>query len=174
MLKLSRLNMEIWEPILGYEEYYEVSNTGKVRSKHVRNLGQVLKVWDSGRGYLFCNLYKNGHKYNGYIHKLVAANFVHGYSEGLVVNHKDGNKKNNLWSNLEWITHMENIQHASSMGFILRGSKCNLSKLSEDQVMEIRMFKESKSITDKELGLLYGVDPSVINRIINRKTWKHL
>lgn len=43
------------------------------------------------------------------IHRLVAKYFCKGYFEGAVVNHKDANKHNNMASNLEWVTHKENI-----------------------------------------------------------------
>lgn len=45
-------------------------------------------------------------------HKAVALMFVDGYKDGLIINHKDGNKTNNLYTNLEWVTHKENTQHA--------------------------------------------------------------
>lgn len=50
------------------------------------------------------------------IHRLVAELFVDGKEDGLVVNHKDGNKLNNHWSNLEWVTTQRNIEHAFEIG----------------------------------------------------------
>ena len=46
------------------------------------------------------------------IHKAVALMFVDGYKDGLIINHKDGNKKNNLYTNLEWVTAKENTAHS--------------------------------------------------------------
>lgn len=49
------------------------------------------------------------------VHQFIAYFLVPGYQEGLVVNHKDGNKQNNHPSNLEWITQKENIAHAKAI-----------------------------------------------------------
>lgn len=42
---------------------------------------------------------------------MVAEAFVDGWFEGAEVNHKDLNKLNNKWDNLEWVTHSENQKH---------------------------------------------------------------
>lgn len=46
------------------------------------------------------------------VHRLVAKYFVSGYFEGAVVNHKDGNNRNNHASNLEWVTQRDNIHQS--------------------------------------------------------------
>lgn len=43
------------------------------------------------------------------VHQLVAQAFVPGWFDGAVVNHKDANKLNNYYTNLEWITQKENV-----------------------------------------------------------------
>lgn len=45
------------------------------------------------------------------MHRLVAKYFCKGYSKYKVVNHKDGNRKNNNFKNLEWVSHSENLKH---------------------------------------------------------------
>lgn len=51
-----------------------------------------------------------------FVHRLVAFYFVPGYQEDLVVNHIDGDKSNNLFTNLEWVTRSENDLHAFALG----------------------------------------------------------
>lgn len=46
------------------------------------------------------------------VHRLVAKYFVPGYFDGAVVNHKDGNNRNNHASNLEWVTQRDNIHQS--------------------------------------------------------------
>lgn len=47
-----------------------------------------------------------------FVHRVVALHFVDGYFDGAVVNHKDGNKSNNHYTNLEWVSRSDNNKHA--------------------------------------------------------------
>jgi phosphoketolase len=101
---------EVFKPILGYEGYYNISNKGRVYSL-ISN--KILKTWFDGRGYYQrIRLCKDGKRKSYDIHRLVASTFVSGYREGLEVNHKDEDKRNNNPENLEWVTHAENMLHS--------------------------------------------------------------
>lgn len=103
---------EIWKQITGYEDLYEVSNLGRVRS--VR--GRLLSQNKDPSGYMKINLSRFGtHKLNR-IHRLVAAHFISNPLNKVSVNHKDGNKLNNHVDNLEWNTWKENSDHAIRTG----------------------------------------------------------
>ena len=105
---------EIWKDIEGYEGIYQVSNLGCVKALNYKRTGKekILKQRNK-RGYCCVGLYKDGKQKWCLVHRLVAFAFVDGYTEGLVVNHKDENKQNNAWTNLEWCTQQENVQHSS-------------------------------------------------------------
>lgn len=109
---------EIWMPIAGYEDRYEVSNTGKVRSLNYRMTGKKkeLKPITQGKGYHAVGLCKNGKMRWGKVHRLVADAFIPNPENKREVNHKDGNKKNNHADNLEWATASENQKHAYRIG----------------------------------------------------------
>lgn len=103
--------MENWKDIVGYEQKYQVSDCGNVRSLDYKHTGtaQNLKPVVTSCGYLIVCLYKNGKHQNHYVHRLVADAFcdnTKGYAE---INHKDENKTNNHASNLEWCTRKENL-----------------------------------------------------------------
>lgn len=111
---------EDWKDIEGYEGLYQVSCEGRVRSleRVVRRNGAttktlksvILKPQKQANGYLFACLSKNGERKQFLIHRLVAKAFISGHGE---VNHIDEDKTNNCVSNLEWVTHSENIRHGS-------------------------------------------------------------
>lgn len=91
--------------IKGYQGIYGVSNTGIVYSiKRQR----VLR-FDKSSGYSRVVLQKNKTKKRFLVHRLVALHFVDGYFEEAIVNHIDGNKLNNHYSNLEWCNQSHNL-----------------------------------------------------------------
>lgn len=118
--------METWRPIRGYEGLYEVSNTGKVRSVDRKtprkdnsvmvNKGRELKLNTTPKGYLRVTITKECKKKNFLVHRLVAEAFVLNLEELEQVNHLDGNKANNDFSNLEWTTNYQNHIHAEYEG----------------------------------------------------------
>lgn len=118
---------EIWKDIKNYEGYYQVSNTGKIRSldryiisklkntDKVKIKGKTLKLVIRG-SYYSIQLFKNG-KYNQRpIHRIVAETFIANVQNKPQINHIDGNKLNNYIDNLEWCTQSENMKHAYDIG----------------------------------------------------------
>jgi len=163
--------MEHFKKIKGYENY-SVSNYGKIRNDKT---GRILKPGDNGRGYLFVNLCKNGICKHHKIHRLVANAFILNPENKPTVNHIDGCKINNYVENLEWCTNKENTQHAVDKGLKDdKGSKNGNSKLSEKEVLNIRRLYKTGDYTYPDLGKMFGVDQTVIGKIVNRKLWKHI
>lgn len=117
---------ELWKDVEGYEGFYQVSFTGKVRSKNrevanwgngTRNIkGKRLVSYIGKRGYPVVDLWKGGKRKMCTVHRLMAQVFLKNPEEKKCINHKDGDKTNNLLDNLEWATHSENIIHAYENG----------------------------------------------------------
>jgi hypothetical protein len=114
--------MEIWKNIEGYENLYQISNYGKVKSlSHINNLGKLrpecmLKDRYTDRGYNTAVLYNNGKRNTFKVHRLVAKAFIKNILNKPHINHIDGNKSNNFVLNLEWVTISENQKHAFKIG----------------------------------------------------------
>lgn len=122
---MANIEKEIWKDVTGYEGLYQVSSFGNVRSleRYVWSNNQ----WGKYLRYCPAKKLKNVLHPNGYYrvdlcgklysnHHLVAIAFISCKPEKKEVNHKDGNKLNNHFLNLEWVTKSENIRHADRTG----------------------------------------------------------
>lgn len=147
---------EIWKRMSGFEGYYEISQLG-----HVRMVGNIvlLKQSVTNKGYLYVTLSKDGIAKKFTVHRLVALSFLSGRG---IVNHKDGNKKNNNVNNLEWSTYSENNLHAYKNGlkkaaFNTKGGKSHVSFKSvivgtHIQTGEKVYFEGAKDMRSKGFG----------------------
>lgn len=124
-------------------------------------------------GYLATTIrYAPGKAYLNTVHQLVFLYFNGPYDHKKTINHKDGNKKNNRLSNLELVTHSENMKHAYRNGLKIAGTGNHSPnhKLTEDIVRKIR--KEYKFKNGGELARKYGTTHFNVWCIMKRISWK--
>jgi len=157
---------ERWRTIAGHPNY-EVSDHGRVRrvTNSYRNIykkGFILKPLPNGRGHFQLKL--NGKM--RYVHRLVLIAFVGPCPEGCECNHKDGVKANNHLSNLEWVTHSENMKHGYRTGLTSKGIKLN-----PQEVWLIRKLLKSNLLLQPQIAMMFKVNPSTISRINTGKYW---
>lgn len=138
--------MEHWRDIEGHPNH-EVSDLGRVRNKKT---GRIMKQFETRNGYMQTQMDKKSER----IHRLVATAFYPGDHEGLEVNHKDTDKRNNRADNLEWTTRSENIVHSFQHGV----RKSNLNNDLRRKGNKIATEKMSKPVLVLETGECY---PSV-------------
>lgn len=153
---------EEWRPVKGWEGYYEVSNTGKVRSldRQMHNYikkGRVLKPHDNGHSYLNVGLHAPNKKdKHAYIHILVATAFIPNPDNLREVNHKDFNKQNNCVENLEWVSGRENKLHymkskRAKLAYTERSEKLNrkwVLKILDNKMDILTRFDKGYSINE--------------------------
>lgn len=180
---------EKWLPCPGFEDHYEVSDHGRLRSRAIfiphdgswnKDIGGYIKKVKMHNqqvnryGYLHSKLCKYGKCNHRTIHRLVATAFLENPNKHPQVNHIDGNKMNNHVDNLEWVSRSGNIKHAYDTGLMnsdhLKGSKHHNAKLTEDDVRAIRASDKSR----KELMEEYGISYSTLKDVLNFKSWKHV
>ncbi|MBR8343070.1 HNH endonuclease [Burkholderia ambifaria] len=170
---------EIWKKIPGYEDRYEVSNLGRVRS-FVTGTGSkgavhyLTQDTSNKRGYRRVTLAMNRKNQKFLVHKLVASLFVGpAPTPEHEVNHIDCDTSNNRWDNLEWMTDQENHDYKCSLGRQPRGITHGLSKLSEAEVREIRDLY-AKGANRNAIRKQFGISHIHCTRIVNREVWEHL
>ena len=162
----------MWKSINGYDGYYEVSDTGEVRSvdryvfettwKHIGKKrflkGSLMKLThskprDRDDGYDVVNLRKNGTSWVAPVHILVAKAFIPNPNNLPTVNHIDGDKHNNNVSNLEWASYSENNTHALRNGLRSpRGNAISQYTLNGEYVASYKSACEAARITGLSRG----------------------
>ena len=121
---------ENWKPIIGYEGKYDVSDYGRVRKSN----GKILTPKPANNGYLRSTYGMD----RDYTHRLVAKHFVPNPNHYPEVNHIDGNKHNNHYSNLEWCTRKQNCEHASRTGLINKNSPLRKQAILANRLISVQ------------------------------------
>lgn len=146
---------EIWKPVNGYEDLYEVSNYGRVRC--IKN-GYIKKTYTQKNGYVSIHLSKNDITKNYLIHRLVALAFIQNNdpTNKTEVNHKDEDKTNNCADNLEWCTRSYNMSYG--------GAVKRMAQKHSNPVIQYTLEGEYVNYfnSSMEVKRCYGFDNSLI------------
>jgi len=194
--------MEIWKKIVGYETDYEVSNQGNVRSiekiiiksdgkKYTRKAKNLKPALDP-KGYYRFAVSEIGKKLTTLkVHREVCKAFLPNPENKPFVNHINAIKSDNNLENLEWCTHMENVNHAIKMGLIKmsytederrtfvnktikKGSQIGNSKITEEIVLEMRKMYIPGDFSYQKVADYFGVSKKTAMGAIKRTQWKHV
>ena len=137
---------EIWKDIEGYEDLYQVSNMGRVKSL-TRNI--ILKNQIVRNGYEGVVLSVNNIRKGYYIHRLVATAFIPNPDNLPQVNHRDENPSNNRVDNLEWCDGKYNINYGTCIAKRARSKSKKVLQFKPDGTF----IKEWKSTMDVQINL---------------------
>lgn len=163
---------------------YQVSSNGFVKSKkRVVLIGgfprvrkeRIMNQFITRYGYSFVRIVNDeGDAKNIFVHRIVASALISNPLSKPQVNHIDGNKLNNIISNLEWVTPSENQIHAYKAGLQNQnGTRNHMAKISENDVVNIRKMYAS-GMRCSAIAKIYGTGKSNIWSVATRKTWKHV
>lgn len=154
--------------VVGYEEYFMVSDDGRLFSKRTN---KILSQNIVGKGYL-AHVTKIGGRTGKNLclktHRVVAEAFLPNPYSLPEVNHKDGNKLNNCVSNLEWVTSSENTKHSYANKLKVNKKSHNHvnSKLTKEDVE----FILKSDMSHRSLASKFGVSHKTIQRAIKRNS----
>ncbi len=159
-------------PIKGFKDYY-ITPTGEVFSTKVNPCREKVQTL-SRKGYPRVTLYQDSKTHTIEVHRLMARTFLN-VVKGQQINHKDGNKLNNRLENLEVVSASENMLHAYRTGLHTRvGINNPAAKLTESSVKAIRKLLLQSDLTQKEIGILWGIHKDTVSNIKTGKTWRHV
>jgi len=158
--------MEQWK-ICEDDGRYAVSNHGRVAYLESTRKGEYVDIPEYGRGRI-CKLLQHNYGYVlvGFtigtnrskpytVHRLVAKAFIDNPNGLAMVNHKDGDKKNNHVFNLEWVTAKENTVHAIGQG---KYDKDKMDRVGKEKYTLLREMFATGKHTISELSGITGIE----------------
>lgn len=188
------MKKELWKDISGYEGYYQISNTGKVKScSRIITRGNIKQTIypkimspsvNKRFGYKNITLRKNGIRAYFRICRLVAEAFIPNPLNKPCVNHKNGIKTDDRQCNLEWCTYSENMKHAIKNKLIVppnpmlnkRGAKNHLSKpviqknINGKKIAEYESMNLASELSGcSKSSIFYGCKNKMNNNCTNTK-----
>lgn len=169
---------ERWLPVPGYEGFYEVSDTGCVRSvRHWTKAGwrggTVLSQFTDGDGYFRVNLSRLGSVRSRPVHALVLMAFQGMPAKGQQGCHGPGGRTVNDTGNLYWGSAQVNSDDKNRDGTMARGERQGNARL---RAADIRAIRERYAAGEGQLALArnYGISQPHVSRIILRQSWQHV
>ena len=178
-----KIKIILWKLIdLDYikSNQYKISSYGRI--KNIKT-GKILKGYSDKDGYIVYGLPdRNGKIKTRKAHRIVADTFIKkDNNEFNIVNHKDGNKKNNYYKNLEWCDIYYNNKHARNTGLNnLQGENNPFSKFTNKEIKKICKLIQ-KGYTNKEIIELLDINSvsikakhALVSSIRHRKAWNSI
>jgi len=166
------MEQERWKDIEGYDGLYQISDYGRIKSFNggwgKRKTGKLLSLSKSNNGYYSVGLHLSGIGKTIHISRLVAKYFISNPENKPEVNHIDGIKINNHYTNLEWCNRSHNIKHSyDKLGRVhARGMLGRTGKLNK---LTRPIYIPSKKTTvygAPEAACLLGCSVSHIDKIL--------
>lgn len=164
--------MSEWQPVSGWEQFYEVSIDGDVRCRD----GRILKQWQSDQGYMLVRFSKP--RLCVRVHRLVARVFVPNPDNKPFVNHLDCVCFHNSASNLEWCTQLENLRHSANLGRMKKdywkGRRSPNASLSDEQVVLVRSLYSTENWSWQSIGKHVGISKRAVGRLLSGESYANV
>ena len=149
---------EVWKPVPGFEKWYRVSSHGRVKSvadlNNSRRKSRIMKIHAGYRDYPRVTFTKDGKAWYRHVHCLVAEMFIGPRPEGHHVHHIDGDKANNYYKNLVYLSAQQHL-------------RCENRTLCPEEVTIIRLMCKlgySQRYVCRVLGLHNNAAHSIITQ----------
>lgn len=146
---------------------YVVSSEGRI--------AKLRRPWVGPLGYARCHtINHDGTKVASYAHQVVAEAFLGPCPKNCEIHHVNEDKSDNRAENLEYVTRRDHVLISVENKQHPLGEKHGNSKLTEDDVRDIRLRYAAGGVTYQGLAAERGMQATAIRMLIIRKTWRHV
>lgn len=139
--------------------------------------GKKLKARENADGYAVITMgNKRIRRSTQFVHRIVAELFLPNPEKLSDVDHLNGERMNPDVSNLQWVTHEENVRRAYERGSHIgriTGEKNPKARLTPDFVLKLRE-EYNAGVTIQEMADKYGMPWNTVGNAVKKITWKHL
>jgi hypothetical protein len=151
---------------------YEINKLGVIRNAKTK---AIKSQYVGSTGYYMVSFSYNNKSKPQRVHRLLGVEFIENPNNHPEINHIDGDKLNYDLSNLEWVTHAENMKHAFANNLANNtGEKNGQAKLKQGQVVEIKALLSAGELSQYKIADLYCVSRSCILGIKLGRLWAHV
>lgn len=171
-IEYNKFPEERFLPVKNFEGRFWISDHGRIISHdHRKNTIKFISTHLDSLGYYATQLRMKPVNRKCRVHQLVGEHFCEMNGVNLTWNHKDGNKKNNFYENLEYISLANNFAHAFETGLHnLKGENHPNCKLTKEIVLQMRELRKSGMIY-KDIGKRFGVCRRQASDVIRGVNW---
>jgi hypothetical protein len=134
--------VEVWKDIPSFEGVYQVSNHGRLMSFKSNKAGLILSQKNSKGDYFRYVFKRNGMKKTILIHRLTFEVFVHKIPNGFDIDHIDGNKQNNVISNLQCLNKRQHVSKTIKEKPNTIGTLNYFNKMRSNRVMQFSLNED--------------------------------
>jgi hypothetical protein len=160
------ISNEIWKTIEDYDNCYQISNKGRIRSNKNNN-SKMLSSYINDYGYLTTTISYKGKLIKLHNHRIVCYYFKGIDIKGKTIHHIDGNKLNNSEDNLEI---MFRTEHSRLHGFTGINGNSRSGSLTKKQFIEVKMLIKLNKLTINEIASLYNISHVTVSKIKAKDT----
>ena len=170
-LSLEDLNDEVWVDIKGYEDKYQVSNYGRVKSKDrkrwngrcfVRQKGRIMRLslLKTKGGYYYASFHNKSCETSNkkFVHRLVAEAFIENENNAPCVNHKNENSRDNRDCNLEWCSYSYNNAYGTAQ------ARAQSTRVEKQISKPIGVFDTGGNLLERYISIGQAAKPLGIHK----------
>lgn len=152
-------------------EHFSITEYGEIKNLSTNHIYKH-SVHKTGYYVVYLPMGTRGKTKATRVHKAVAETYIPNPQNLPFVHHKDENKRNPCYTNLEWVTAKRNTEyHLKELE--KHTAYYNNRKLNADDINLIRAYANSQ-MSHRKIAEIFNVSKTTISRVLNGRSYKEI